>query len=146
MRARKSRLAVALMSLLMPVGARSQSGPTQQDLNDAARSTENWLHPNHDYAGTRFVDLKQINRSNAGSLRPVCLYQSKERVPSQSSPLVYKGVLYFTTMHYTLAIDATNCKLRWEHFWKQHSEEPFRTSRGAAIRWAPCRCSAGPQT
>jgi len=134
MRMRKSRLAVALLALMMPAGVRGQSGPTQQELNDAARSTENWLHPNHDYAGMRYVDLKQINASNASSLRPVCLYQSKERVPAQSSPLVYKGVLYFTTMHYTLAIDATNCKLRWEHFWKQQGEEPFRTNRGAAIK------------
>jgi alcohol dehydrogenase (cytochrome c) len=134
MRRRIFVLGLSLAAFFLPATGWAQSGPTQRELNDAAHSTENWLHPNHDYAGTRFVDLKHINAQNANSLRPVCMYQSKERVPSQSSPLVYNGVLYFTTMHYTLAIDATNCKLRWEHFWEEKSTEPFRTSRGAAIK------------
>ena len=108
---------IGLTLLALPFALSAQTGPTQKELNEAARSKENWLHPNHDYAGLRFVDAKQITTANVASLRPVCLYQTKERVPAQSSPLVYNGVLFFTTTHYTIAIDATDCRLRWEHVW-----------------------------
>ena len=111
---------LAVLSLSFAVSA--QTGPTQKELNDAARSKANWLHPNHDYAGMRFVDAKQITTANVASLHPVCMYQSKERVPAQSSPLVYNDVLYFTTTHYTIAIDATDCRLRWEHVWQPRSK------------------------
>lgn len=134
MRARSLCIVEALLALTLLQAATSQGGPTQEELSDAARSTENWLHPNHDYSGLRFVDVKQITGKNVSELRPVCLYQSKERVPAQTSPIVYDGVLFFTTMHYTIAMDATDCGVRWEHFWKQQGEEPFRTNRGAAIK------------
>jgi len=125
---------IVLALLALPFAASAQTGPTQKELNEAASSKENWLHPNHDYAGLRFVDTKQITIANVANLRPTCLYQTKERVPAQSSPLVYDGVLYFTTTHYTIAIDATNCRLRWEHFWQPRSKEVFPPNRGAAIK------------
>src|SRR5215831_15050221 len=50
-------------------------GPTQTELNAAGESVE-WLLPNHDYAGQRFVDLKQIKRDNAAQLGPICIYQA----------------------------------------------------------------------
>jgi alcohol dehydrogenase (cytochrome c) len=123
-----------LAAMTLPLLAFAQSGPSQQELNNAARSKENWLHPNHDYAGTRFVDANQITPANVSTLRPVCMYQSKERVPAQSNPLVYQGVLYFTTTHYTIAVDASDCRLRWEHDWKPLSKEIFPPNRGAAIK------------
>jgi len=56
-------------------------------LKHADRSTE-WLLPNHDDAGVRFVDLKQITPGNAAALRPVCLYQGADLNRSQTNPLV----------------------------------------------------------
>ena len=138
MTAKKARAAaIAILALPLVASAQTdpmQTGPTQKELNDAARSKENWLHPNHDYAGTRFVDLKQITPANVSGLHPACIYQSKERVPSQTSPLVYNGVLYFTTTHYTVAIDATDCRLRWEYMWAPRAKEIFPPNRGAAIK------------
>jgi alcohol dehydrogenase (cytochrome c) len=127
-------IAIIITITALPFAASAQSGPTQQELNEAASSKENWIHPNHDYAGTRFVEAKQITASNVAALRPVCMYQSKERVPAQTSPLVYNGTLYFTTTHYTVAIDAANCKLRWEHVWKPRGKEVFPPNRGGAIK------------
>ena len=74
----KTCVAVAAACLLASAGgvASAQSGPTQEELQQADRSTE-WLLPNHDYAGVRYVDLKQITPSNAGSLRPVCMFQGR---------------------------------------------------------------------
>jgi alcohol dehydrogenase (cytochrome c) len=126
--------AAVIFVAAVPSLASPQSGPTQQELNEAAHSAKNWLHPNHDYAGTRYVELKQITPANVNSLRPVCMYQTKERVPTQTNPLVYDGILYLTTMHYTIALDAADCRLRWEHFWKARGREVFRTNRGAAIK------------
>ncbi|MGA8223329.1 MAG: PQQ-binding-like beta-propeller repeat protein [Candidatus Acidiferrales bacterium] len=126
--------AAALLLIASSSSAFAQGGPTQRELNDAASSAKNWLHPNHDYAGQRYVDLKQITPGNANSLHPVCLYQTKERVPTQTNPLEYDGTLYITTMHYTIALDATDCRLRWEHLWKAQGREVFRTNRGAAIK------------
>lgn len=126
--------AAAIMSLALSSAATAQTGPNQRELNEAAGSKDNWIHPNHDYAGTRFVDTKQITAANVANLRPVCMYQSKERVPAQTNPLVYDGVLYFTTTHYTVAIDATDCRLRWEYVWKPRGKEIFPPNRGAAIK------------
>ncbi len=126
--------AAAIVSLSVSPAATAQTGPNQRELNEAAGSKDNWIHPNHDYAGTRFVDTKQITAANVANLRPVCMYQSKERVPAQTNPLVYDGVLYFTTTHYTVAIDATDCRLRWEYVWKPRGKEIFPPNRGAAIK------------
>ena len=131
---RRHCLMAGIALLGLPMLTCAQGGPSQKQLNEAAASKENWLHPNHDYAGLRFVDTKQITAANVAALRPACMYQSKERVPAQSSPLVYDGTLYFTTTHYTVAIDATSCRLRWEHAWQPRAKEVFPPNRGAAIQ------------
>ncbi|MEJ2009920.1 MAG: c-type cytochrome, partial [Acidobacteriota bacterium] len=41
-------------------------GPTQEELSHAADSTSNWLYQTHDYSGSRYVALDQINDTNAG--------------------------------------------------------------------------------
>src|SRR5205085_8420846 len=53
----------------------SSTKPTQAELNAVRGSTTDWLLPNHDYNGQRFVDLKQINRRNAASLQVAATYQ-----------------------------------------------------------------------
>ena len=92
-------VAVAAACLLASAAdlASAQSGPTQEELNRADRSTE-WLLPNHDYAGVRYVDLKQITPANAGSLRPVCMFQGADLNRALNNPLVYRGVMYVTTL------------------------------------------------
>lgn len=113
--------------------AQGSRGPTQDELNNAEASPE-WLLLHHDYTGQRFVDLKQITRANASSLRPVCLYQAADQTSFATNPLVYRGVLYFTTGVSTIALDAATCKLRWRHDWKAKAKESFPRSRGAAIK------------
>jgi alcohol dehydrogenase (cytochrome c) len=107
-------------------------GPTQADL-DAAKP-QNWLYASHDYAGTRFVDLKQITAANARSLRAVCLYRSEMAGPTQTNPIVYDGVMYLTFTRSTVAIDATTCRVRWTHDWQPKGHEISPTNRGVAIK------------
>ena len=66
-------IALFIASRLAQHQVHAGGGPTQTELNAAGESVE-WLLPNHDYAGQRFVDLKQIKRDNAAQLRPVCIY------------------------------------------------------------------------
>jgi alcohol dehydrogenase (cytochrome c) len=113
--------------------ASSQKGPTQAELNAAHRATD-WLVSNHDYGGQRFVDLKQINRRNVGSLRPVCMYQVGDLSSFHTNPLVYRGVMYLTTLYSTIAIDAATCKVKWRHNWKPKGKEGWPQTRGVAIK------------
>jgi alcohol dehydrogenase (cytochrome c) len=115
--------------------AHSQPGPTQEELNQASRSTE-WLLPNHDYAGVRFVDLNQITPANAATLRPVCIFQGADLNRALNNPLVYRGVMYVTTLLSTLALDPTTCKVKWRHDWKPKAKDGNASikNRGVAIK------------
>jgi len=112
----------------------SSKGPSQQELNAAQSNAADWLMSNHDYTGQRYVDLKQINRLNAASLRPVCLYQAGDTKPFHNNPVVYRGVMYITTTYSTIAIDAANCQVKWRHDWKRKSVEVHPPNRGVAIK------------
>ena len=142
---RYSMLSAALFmaAALAQNNAYADSGPTQPELNAAAQGTE-WLLPNHDYAGLRFVGLKQITQQNAADLRPVCIYQAGDLRPFQTNPLVYQGVMYVTTPSSTIALDAATCAVRWRHDWQSKAKNaeiklgetvvnPYR-SRGAALK------------
>lgn len=112
----------------------SSSSPSQDELNAAQTNTADWLHSNHDYSGQRFVDLKQITQQNVSTLRPAGLYQAGDTKAFQNNPIVYHGVMYITTTWATIALDATNGKLRWRHDWKPKSIEVWAANRGAAIK------------
>lgn len=115
-------------------GRPTNSGPTQEELNAAAMNTSDWLTSNHDYAGQRYVDLKQINARNASTMKPVCLYQVSDTRPIHTNPLVYRGVTYITTTQSTIAIDATTCRLKWRYDRRPKSLEIYPPNRGAAIK------------
>jgi alcohol dehydrogenase (cytochrome c) len=110
------------------------TGPTQDELNGAESATDSWLYASHDYAGSRFVDLKEITPANAKNIRPVCLYRSEQPASVQTSPLVYGGVMYLTFGRATIAIDAKTCRERWTYIWQPKGQEISPTNRGAAIK------------
>src|SRR4029453_5363864 len=110
------------------------TGPTQAELDGAASTTDAWLYASHDYAGARFVDLNQITPTNAKNLRPVCLYRSEQSASVQTSPLVYRGVMYLTFGRATVAIDAKTCRERWTYVWQPKGQEISPANRGAAIK------------
>jgi alcohol dehydrogenase (cytochrome c) len=109
-------------------------GPTQRELNAAARDRQNWLYASKDYSGTRFADLRQITPANAKSLRPVCIYRSNFAGATQTNPLVYRGVMYLTVDRTVVAIDATTCRERWTASWDFKSQPLSPANRGVAIK------------
>lgn len=116
------------------VAAPTGGGPTQQELDQAAASTRNWLYHTHDYSGARYVALDEINAATASQLRPVCVFQVGDDSIFQSGPIVYQGTMYITTLHSTVALDATNCRPKWRHKWTPHASEVWRMNRGVAIK------------
>jgi alcohol dehydrogenase (cytochrome c) len=131
------KIATACLAVLFSVGVwfgpgHAETGPSQDELN-AAHARTDWLLPNHDYAGQRFVDLQHITRDNASQLRPVCLYNSGDLTSFPTNPLVYDGVMYITTGNVTVALDAATCVVRWRHDWKPKAKEAHVTVRGVIV-------------
>ena len=83
-----------------------------------------WTTYNGTYSGERFSPIKEINTSNVSKLRTICTYDTGESVAFQTGPLVVNGVMYFTTVKTTYAIDAATCALKWKH------EHPFAGPTG----------------
>ncbi|HSS69664.1 MAG TPA: PQQ-binding-like beta-propeller repeat protein [Casimicrobiaceae bacterium] len=109
-------------------------GPTQAELTNAAASTRDWLYASKDYTGQRFVKLSQINRKNAHDLRPICIIRANSATPTQTNPLVYKGVMYVTVDTSIAAIDATTCRQRWIYKWETKGRVLSPANRGVAIK------------
>ena len=128
----------ATQAVIAPVG----QGPSQDELLRAASDSGSWLSASKDYAGQRFVDLNQINAGNAAGLRAVCIYRSNNANPTQTNPLVYKGVMYLTIDKATVAIDATTCRERWTYNWEQKGAILSPANRGvaAAMFTLPSAC------
>lgn len=112
----------------------SGEGPTQQELLAAAQDTAGWLYASKDYAGQRYVDLAQITPENAGQLRATCIWRSNFAGATQTSPLVYRGVLYLTIDQTIVAIDARTCRERWTYQWQTDGHVLSPTNRGVALK------------
>lgn len=92
--------AVAAITIVLCASYALAAGPTQQELDDAARSTDSWLTTNKSYDGHRYVQLDQINVGNAPTLREICTYRSGINAPAQATPLLYQGRLYLDRDHH----------------------------------------------
>ena len=120
-------------------GARSavpvpKSGPSQQELNAAYTSKNDWLYHTHDYSGARYVSSTEITPENAGRLRVACAFQLGEQSTFQTGPLVHNGRLYITGVRTTAAIDAQDCGLLWKYEWVPRARESWPINRGVAIK------------
>src|SRR3954471_21492230 len=111
----------------------ADTGPTQADLNAASASTD-WLLHAHDYSGTRFSPLQEVNTATASRLAPTCMFQVGERDNFQTGPIVYNGTMYITTMTSTFALDAATCRAKWRHTWQTRDDPGFQRNRGVAIK------------
>jgi alcohol dehydrogenase (cytochrome c) len=110
------------------------TGPTGDELRNAAADRQSWLYASKDYEGQRYVASKQITVQNAARLHPVCIYRSTNTGATQSNPLVYQGTMYFTIDEATVAIDAASCRQRWTHTWALKDGALSKVSRGVALK------------
>ena len=108
-------------------------GPAHADLVAGSPNGRDWLTPTRDYAGSRYSPLAQVTSANAGQLRPACLFQVGELGNFQTGPVVRAGVMYFTTLRSTIAIDAATCRQKWRHTWQPIAPDIPHVNRGVAI-------------
>ncbi|MCW2283491.1 alcohol dehydrogenase (cytochrome c) [Rhodoblastus acidophilus] len=134
------RFSPAAFGLLVGVyafGALAQpapSGPSQAELDLSAAATDSWLMTNKSYDGWRHVRLNQITPANVATLKPACVYDSGLVAQAQSTPLLYKGRIYFTAAQTTVAIDARTCAELWRSEWKLKGKALSTVNRGVAIK------------
>ena len=92
-----------------------------------------WTYADHDFNGTRYSPLSQITPGNVKQLAKVCSYTFPEKVPSESTPIVSAGVLYATSDHYTVALDAADCHVLWSYQWVPRDTDYVHPHRGASL-------------
>ncbi len=110
---------------------------TQDMLLHAAGDGNNFLHPQHDYAQTRFYPNKQINTSNVQKLRPAWIFQTDIVETMETAPIIVNGVMYVTTaFNHVYALDAKTGAQIWHY---KHNMGPITTyccgpnNRGVAV-------------
>src|ERR1700753_4341341 len=98
---------------------------TQDHRSTAAKSTENFLLTNGNYAQTRFHPAKQINSDNVKNLRVVWIFQTQVKESLETSPIVVDGVLSVTkSFSHVYAIDAKTGVQLWHY---NHKMGPVTT-------------------
>src|SRR5262245_47341954 len=92
---------------------------------------ENWLTYSGSYNGWRYAPGKQITPRNAGSLVPKWVYHVPDARALQSTPIVYSGVMYFTSSNSVYALDAHTGRMIWKYSDTRAARQG--TNRGVGI-------------
>jgi len=89
---------------------------SQQQLDNAAKDSSNFLATNDNYAQSRFYPNDQINRNNVAHLHPAWIFTTEVKESLETSPIIVNGVMYVTTsFSHVYAIDAKTGQQIW-HF------------------------------
>ena len=92
-----------------------------------------WLTLNNHLDGQRFSPLKQITPSTVGQLGEVCRVQIDGATTFHAGLVVVDGVLYTNTGLETVALDASNCTVRWRYTYAPEEERFSPSNRGLAV-------------
>lgn len=108
-------------------------GPSAAELRTAADS-DDWLYHTHNYRGTRYAKLGQVNTGNVDRLQVACIFQLGSMENFLTGPIVYDGTMYVTTARLTIALNAATCREQWRHAWEPQDVEVWVNNRGVAIQ------------
>jgi PQQ-dependent dehydrogenase (methanol/ethanol family) len=98
---------------------------TQAMLEDAGADAKNWIHPNGNYAQTRYYPGNQINAGNVAKLKPAFVFQTAVTESMETAPIVQNGVMFLTTsFNHVYAIDAATGEEYWHY---KHKMGPITT-------------------
>lgn len=76
-----------------------------------------WPNNNRGYDAERFSPLTEITTANAETIAEVCELTLGDDGKFQSGPLLVDDMLFVTTSHTTVALNAADCSLRWRHIY-----------------------------
>jgi alcohol dehydrogenase (cytochrome c) len=114
--------------------AQAVSGPTSQDLLNAASDSADWMLPAGNYSDNRQVNETEITPENVGNLRVAWTFNIPNAGVLEVSPIVYHGVIYITTSTDDVyAVDAKTGQLKWQFNPKPVQIVGFPRNRGVAI-------------
>src|SRR6202047_3590023 len=122
-----------LLALAISFGTIRGFGGRLLGASPAPADNGDWTYADHDLNGTRYSPLNQITPGNVKQLAKVCSYTFPEKVPSESAPIVSAGVLYATSDHYTVALDAADCHVLWSYQWIPRDTDYVHPHRGASL-------------
>jgi len=122
-----------MASLALTFGTIRSAGGQALAASPAPADDGDWTYADHDLNGTRYSPLTQITAGNVKQLSKVCSYVFPEKVPSESEPIVSAGVIYATSDHYTVALDAADCRVLWSYQWVPRATDRVHPHRGAAL-------------
>jgi len=91
-----------------------------------------WAMYNMNYAGERSSPLTEITVANVQRLRPVCQVKLGEEGSFHSGPVVIGDTLLITTVHTTVALNATTCATIWRFVDQPQKADVNPVNRGVA--------------
>ena len=91
-----------------------------------------WPSYNKTLTSNRFSQLSEINRTNAGKLKALCTYDTKEYTGFNSGLLEVDGALIFATAFDMFSIDPSTCQENWRTHEDYVPATPQEVNRGAA--------------
>jgi len=126
------RLALSLFATCTLLATAPLLAQSQEQGAEASFGGE-WLTYNNRLDGQRFSPLKEITPANAKQLGEVCRVQIDGPTTMHSGVVVVDGVIYTNTGRETVAIDATNCAVRWKHTYQPEEDRFSPANRGVAV-------------
>lgn len=127
-----TRLVLSLFTTCTLIAAAPSRSQSQEPQPEASFGGE-WLTYNNRLDGQRFSPLKEITPQNAKQLGEVCRVQIDGPTTMHSGVIVVDGVIYTNTGRETVAIDATNCAVRWKHTYQPEEDRFSPSNRGVAV-------------
>lgn len=89
-----------------------------------------WPMYNKSLDGQRYSPLSQINLQNAASLAEICRFRVSDQGAFQSGLIVVGNTMFATTATDTIALDPTNCSVKWRHHYLRSQDFAFPINRG----------------
>ena len=106
------RVIACLLSGAILATVSGRSGPDSQQTG--AQTGADWPMYRHDYSGTGYSPLTQINTKNVSRLTEAWSY-TLGGVNSQATPIVVNGSMYLPTADAVVSLDPETGKERWRH-------------------------------
>ena len=94
---------------------------------------DTWLTYNGTFTGQRFSPLKDITPENASKMKEVCRVKIGKSGAFQPGMIVVQGTMYLTLDTDTIALDPTNCKIRWHSSYVTEQDPAWHVNRGVAF-------------
>lgn len=107
---------------------------TQADLIAAPGDGTNVLMQGMGYNAWRFSPLKKINVNNVKKLVPVWNMSTNNSSGDVAQPLLYDGIIYYTTGKSTYGVDAISGRMLWKHELDYASDVPMAAPSGLVNR------------